>query len=116
MAGPRWPREPQDSRGVARADVVFTWPDGTLINPERVSKWFERHVRLAGLPKIRLHDVRHSYATTALRQATGWHEVKTLSRRLGHASVGMTLDTYAHALPADDREQADTLARLLLGE
>ncbi len=103
MAGPRWPREPKDSRGIARADVVFTRPDGTLINPERVSKWFERHVRLAGLPKIRLHDVRHSYATAALRQATGWHEVKTLSRRLGHASVGMTLDTYAHALPADDQ-------------
>lgn len=116
MAGPLWPHEPADSRGVARPDVVFTWPDGTLINPERVSKWFERHVRLADLPKIRLHDVRHSYATAALRQATGWHEVKTLSRRLGHASVGMTLDTYAHALPADDRQQADTLARLLLGE
>ncbi|WP_370324043.1 tyrosine-type recombinase/integrase [Euzebya sp.] len=115
LAGPGWQAEPEDVRGFARAEAVFTWPDGGLINPERVSKWFERHVRAAGLPKVRLHDVRHSYATAALRQATGWHEVKTLSRRLGHASVGMTLDTYAHALPADDRLQADTLARVLLG-
>jgi integrase len=84
---------------VALDEVVFTWPDGRLIAPDRVSKWFARHVRRAGLPSVRLHDVRHSYATAALRQATGWHEVKTLSRRLGHASVGMTLDTYSHALP-----------------
>lgn len=115
LCGPGWITAPPDARGVAMDEVVFTWPDGRLIAPDRVSKWFARHVQRAGLPPVRLHDVRHSYATAALRQATGWHEVKTLSRRLGHASVGMTLDTYSHALPADDRAQADTLARLLLG-
>ncbi|MEO2108683.1 MAG: site-specific integrase, partial [Actinomycetota bacterium] len=115
-AGPDWDAAPVDHLGVAKTDTVFTWEDGRLINPERISKWFEEHRRTAGLPKIRLHDVRHSYATAALRQATGWHEVKTLSRRLGHASVGMTLDTYSHALPADDRAQANTLAALLLNE
>ena len=54
--GPRW----QDS------GLVFTWPDGRPIHPHRFSKWFEQHTRTAGLPKIRLHDVRHSYATAAL--------------------------------------------------
>jgi integrase len=38
-----------------------------------------------------------------------------LSQRLGHASVGITLDTYAHVLPAADKAQADTLARVILG-
>jgi integrase len=46
--------------------LVFTWPDGRAIHPQRFSNWFEQHTRAAGLPRIRLHDVRHSYATAAL--------------------------------------------------
>ena len=94
---------------------MFTWADGSLINPERFTKWFTRHCETARLPVIRLHDVRHTYATAALANATGWHEVKVLSQRLGHASVGITLDTYSHVLPAADKHQADTLARVILG-
>ncbi|CAN5465065.1 site-specific integrase [soil metagenome] len=115
LVGPAWQQAPADGIGVSREGVVFTWPDGGLINPERVTKWFARHVAAAGLPHCRLHDVRHAYATAALRTATNWSEVKTLSRRLGHASVGETVDRYSHALPVDDREQAATMARLLLG-
>src|SRR5918994_6359249 len=46
--------------------LVFTWGDGRPLHPERFSRWFERLAREAGLPKIRLHDVRHSYATAPL--------------------------------------------------
>jgi hypothetical protein len=46
--------------------LVFTWGDGRPLHPERFSRWFDRLAREAGLPKIRLHDVRHSYATAAL--------------------------------------------------
>ncbi len=113
--GPAWQSAPADADGVSREGVVFTWSDGRLVNPERVSKWFAKHVRVAGLRHCRLHDVRHAYATAALRTATNWAEVKTLSRRLGHASVGETVDRYSHALPVDDRAQAATMARLLLG-
>lgn len=113
--GPGWQTAATDWRGRSRRDVVFTWPDGTLINPQRLTKWFTSRRVAAGLPEIRLHDVRHTYATAALANATGWHEVKVLSQRLGHASVGITLDTYAHVLPAADQEQADTLARVILG-
>lgn len=113
--GPDWHHAPADAVGVVREGVVFTWPDGRLVNPERVSKWFAEHVKASDLPKCRLHDVRHAYATAALRTATNWAEVKTLSRRLGHASVGETIDRYSHALPVDDRAQAATMARLLLG-
>lgn len=115
-AGPGWITENTDWRDNTRTEVVFTWPDGSMINPERFTRWFSRHCDDAGLPRIRLHDVRHSYATAALASATGWHEVKVLSQRLGHASVGITLDTYSHALPAADTEMAHTLGRLIHGQ
>ena len=114
--GAAWERRQADSSGRSRTDVVFTWPDGRLINPERWTYWFANYVRAAGLPRIRLHDVRHTYATAALVNATGWHEVKVISERLGHASIGITLDTYAHVLPAVDAQASRTLARVILGQ
>lgn len=94
---------------------MFTRPDGRLINPERFSRWFGQHARAAGLPRIRLHDVRHSYASAGLANATGWSEVKVISERLGHASIGITLDTYSHVLPDQDEAVATTLASAILG-
>jgi integrase len=114
FAGPAWRRRQTDWRGNHRDDLVFTWADGSLIHPERFSKWFARHSSAARLPHIRLHDVRHTYATVGLANAAGWHEVKVISQRLGHASVGFTIDTYAHVLPAADADTANTLARLIL--
>jgi integrase len=93
---------------------VFTWEDGSLINPDRSTKWFKAHCRDAGLPAIRLHDVRHSYASASLANATGWHEVKVSSERLGHANVAITLDTYSHVLPDADEVTAHTLADVSL--
>ena len=46
--------------------LLFVWPDGTPIHPDTITSLFHKHVAAAGLPKIRLHDVRHSYATAAL--------------------------------------------------
>jgi integrase len=116
QVGPAWPRRQYDWQGLYREDLVFTWPDGRLINPDRFTDWFHAHRRAAGLPRIRLHDVRHTYATTGLANASGWHEVKVISERIGHRSAGFTIDTYAHVLPAADEQVAHTLARLILGE
>ena len=69
---------------------VFTWPDGRPLHPENIANWFEQHTRAAGLPRIRLHDVRHSYATAALKAGIS---AKVISERLGHASVAFTLQT-----------------------
>jgi site-specific recombinase XerD len=79
---------------------VFTWPDGRPLHPEHIASWFEQHTRAAGLPQIRLHDVRHSYATAALRAGIS---AKVISERLGHASVAFTLQTYGHVIPGMDR-------------
>jgi integrase len=65
------------------------------------------------LPHIRLHDIRHSYATASLKANVN---PKIVSQRLGHASVGFTLSVYSHALPGIDRDAADTIADLILRE
>ncbi|MDP8928148.1 MAG: tyrosine-type recombinase/integrase, partial [Actinomycetota bacterium] len=114
-AGPAWQTRQVDWRGEVRSDLVFTWQDGSLICPERWTVWFREHCAAAGLRRIRLHDVRHTYATAALQHARGWHDLKVISERLGHASVAITIDTYSHVLPAADEEAAHTLARLILG-
>lgn len=77
---------------------------------------FARHLEAAGLPRIRLHDLRHTYATAGLSTAGGWADVKVISQRLGHASIGITLDTYSHVLPQTDAAAANTLAKAILGE
>jgi integrase len=63
------------------------------------------------LPDIRLHDLRHTYATLALR--AGIHP-KVDSERLGHITVAITLDTYSHAIPAL-QEEAALIAGLVFG-
>jgi integrase len=69
--GALWQPVQQDAFGISRRDLVVTWEHGTLIKPERFTTWFKRHCRAAGLPEIRLHDVRHSYAAAGLAQARG---------------------------------------------
>jgi len=92
-------------------DWVFADADGLPYHPEFVSKRFRRASKKAGLPSIRLHDLRHTYATVAL--AAGIHP-KIVSERLGHANIGITLDTYSHCLPAMSEEAACLVAALFV--
>jgi integrase len=85
--------------------LVFTRGDGRPLHPREVTRAFTRHVLAAGLPVIRLHDLRHTHATLAL--AAGVHP-KVVQERLGHANIAITLDTYSHAVPALEREQLRT--------
>ena len=75
---------------------VFTNPDGTPINPDRTTHEFSAIVKRSGLPRASLHGLRHAHATLLL--SSGTHP-KVVSERLGHSSVGITLDTYSHVLP-----------------
>jgi integrase len=62
------------------------------------------------LPRIRLHDLRHTHATSALR--AGIHP-KVVSERLGHATISITPNTYSHAIPAMQEEAAVRIAELV---
>ncbi len=91
-------------------DLVVRDEIGQPVNPDWFSKEFRRHVTAAALPPIRFHDLRHSYATLALK--AGVHP-KIVSERLGHATVGITLDLYSHVTPAIARDAADVVASRL---
>jgi hypothetical protein len=90
---------------------VFTRPDGTPLHPHAFSDTFKLHVRDAKLPKIRLHDIRHTYASAALAASI---PAKVVSERLGHANIAITMDTYSHVLPGLDEHAAITVADLIL--
>ncbi|MFH0914899.1 MAG: tyrosine-type recombinase/integrase, partial [bacterium] len=81
--------------------------------PDRISKVFEAAVKASKQPRIRLHDLRHTYATLAL--GAGVHP-KIVSERLGHATITITLDTYSHAIPALEEEAAAKVASLFMPE
>lgn len=82
-------------------DLVIDRGDGHPVNPGTLSAGWHRFCRLRGLPAVRFHDLRHGHATLMLLQ--GVHP-KVVSERLGHASVGITLDTYSHVLPSMQAE------------
>jgi integrase len=86
-----------------QAGLVVTLANGSPINPEAYSNLFVKLVRRASLPMIRLHDLRHSYATSALASGV---PIKVLSQRLGHADITVTLKIYAHVLAGDDQAAA----------
>jgi integrase len=56
-----------------------------------------RLIRASGLPRVRLHDLRHGHATHLLEANA---HPKVVQERLGHASIQVTLDTYSHVLPS----------------
>lgn len=78
------------------SNLVFSHIDGKPLDPGVVSHTFAKVLKKAGLPHIRFHDLRHSHATLLLK--AGIHP-KIVSERLGHANIGITLDTYSHVLP-----------------
>ena len=90
--------------------LVFTKENGEAWHPEVASRFFRQAVRRTALPTIRLHDLRHTHATLALR--AGIHP-KVVSERLGHATISITLDTYSHAIPAMQEEAAARIAELV---
>jgi integrase len=89
---------------------VFTKPDGTPLDPARVTRAFAAVMRKAGLSGVRLHDLRHTHATLML--IAGIHP-KVVSERLGHASIAITMDTYSHVLPSLQEDAADRFSQVV---
>ena len=98
--------------GYREYDLVFCEPDGGPLHPDHFSRRFERQVVKLGLPRIRLHDLRHTWATLAL--ADGVHP-KVVQERLGHASIAITLDLYSHVLEPVASDAANRIATMILG-
>lgn len=90
--------------------LVFTREDGRGLHPGSVTARFERLVKAADLPPIRLHDLRHGAATLAL---AGGVPLKVVQEMLGHSSVTITADTYTSVLPEVAREAAERVAAMV---
>ncbi len=82
-----------------------------LLHPERFSTTFRRKVRQLGLRPIRLHDLRHGWATLG---SAGVHP-KVVQERLGHANISITLDTYSHVTASLHTEAAEQVAAMIFG-
>ena len=96
--------------GWVNSGLVFTREDGTALHPEYVSRHFERLARNAGLPPVRLHDLRHGAATFLLAAGV---PMRVVMETLGHSSYQLTADTYSHVLPELQRDAANAMDRVL---
>lgn len=109
------------AQNAERLAAGAAWADRGLIFPGKQGKplihsylyrtWYRLLAR-AGLPAIRPHDLRHTAATLLLE--AGVHP-KIVAERLGHASVGITLNRYSHVLPAMSQQAAQTLGAAVHG-
>ena len=93
----------EQRKKVGNSPWVFPSPDGGPISPDSVLHMLHRVLKRAGLPKVRFHDLRHTFATLALQNG------------VGHFSAGFTLDTYAHITSAAQRQAAKTMENVLSG-
>ena len=102
----------EQRKKVGNSPWVFPSPNGGPISPDSVLHMLHRVLKRAGLPKVRFHDLRHTFATLALQNGV---DVKTVSGMLGHFSAGFTLDTYAHITSAAQRQAVQTMGNVLAG-
>jgi integrase len=80
--------------------------DGTPWRPRMMTYAVARLIRSSGVPRVRLHDLRHGHATHLLAANT---HPKVVQERLGHASIQLTLDTYSHVMPSMQEDAAATI-------
>jgi integrase len=98
--------------GWKNLDLVFPKVDGAAQHPDGLTHAFKRQVANAGVPRIRLHDLRHTHAVHLL--AAGANP-RMVSERLGHTSVAFTLDRYGHVLKGQQSSAAAAVAALVDG-
>ena len=98
--------------GYGDSGLLFCWEDGRPVHPDTITSRFRKIVQSAGLPKINLHDVRHSYASAGRDAKIDW---KALSERIGHSDVAFTMRQYVQTDLEVHRQVATALAELILG-
>ena len=113
QAGSQAERRARAGDAWQETDLIVDCGDGGPVNPDSLSAGWGRLLRRRGLPRIRFHDLRHAHATLLLVQ--GVHP-KIVSERLGHASIGITLDTYSHVLPSLQSQAAEAFDALFSTE
>jgi integrase len=91
-------------------DLVFASTIGTPLEPRNVNRVFYDRGADAGLPWLRLHDLRHAFATFLIDQG---EELRTVMELLGHSTIRLTADTYGHVLAERARKATSAIDRIL---
>lgn len=93
--------------------LVFVTHDGGPMHPDSITSWFPAFMEDNDLPKIRFHDLRHTSATLMIMKNV---PMKLVSTRLGHSSIGITVDTYTHAVTEAEKQAARALDHILANQ
>jgi integrase len=89
---------------------LMCFEDGRPLHPDTVTRRFNRLVDAAGVRRIRLHDVRHTFSTIAMDAGI---EPKIVSDRVGHANMNVTFQIYTHRSTGRDRAAAEAISALI---
>lgn len=100
LAGARW----------QETGFVFTTSIGTPLDGSTVTHRFQAALKAAGLRRIRFHDLRHTCATLLLAQSV---HPRLIMEILGHSQIAITMNLYAHVIPAMQREVASQMDAIL---
>lgn len=92
-------------------NFIIHQEDGSPIKPDSMTRKWSRFLEANNLPKIRLHDLRHSNATALIQAGVN---PRVVQQRLGHSDVNITLNTYTHVLPEMDMDAAEKLDAIIL--
>lgn len=91
-------------------DLMFCWEDGTRYSPDYISRKFREATVAAGLPRIKLHEGRHTAASLALEAGV---DIKVVSERMGHSNTTITQNLYQHVRRVLHDQAADAVVNLL---
>jgi integrase len=100
-------------RGADAPGFVFARSDSSPLHPDYFSQTFERLIAQRDIPRIRLHDLRHTHASILLQAGT---PVKVVSERLGHANPAFTMNVYQHVLPGMQADAAEAFGVAVFGD
>ena len=92
--------------GISFSEWVFSQVDGRPLKENIVTRALHKCLDKAELPRMRTHDLRHTYATTRLLRG---HDIGDVSYQLGHSSISITYDIYTHWIPGKFKSQVDDL-------
>lgn len=108
------PQEKNDVIGRVMESAVFTRSDGRRFDPNDLRRQiFYKVLSLAGMRRVRFHDLRHSFASLLIQRGENLVHVKD---QLGHSSIQMTVDIYGHLIPCSNRSAVDKLDDMASGE
>ncbi|MFF2381310.1 tyrosine-type recombinase/integrase [Streptomyces sp. NPDC058108] len=105
VAGAKWEPTPGQPAG-----LVFTTATGGVTDPRGLNRMLTILCRRAGVRRVRVHDLRHTCASLLLAQGV---DARTIMETLGHSTITMTLDTYAHVMGTALRAASDRMDDVL---